>query len=230
MHNHRDENGQAAIGTAVSMRLRKDGPAAWSASDVPSTWGFVPISMTGDQIEEDSGRVRRNAVRASEAARRGVELHLATVSGAPVYSRYDPAAKTNTGYHRQPHALRQRNHRRRAQGSRTRIIPWDRVSDQHVDGRADAQRMRRDRCVGFLRAKEIDFVKPPWEVITTLAMLPTWRRTSARCARAADRSRARCAHDCGTLQQLESGNQAFREGVADMGVGIVRALIADAAW
>lgn len=209
-----------------------DGAPPWSASTVPSPWGFVPIAMTHDQIEEIVAAFAAAAVRAREGGLDGVELHFG--HGYLVHQFYSAMTNRREDAYGGPLENRMRfgndiiDSVRRAVG---RDFPVGiRLSDQHIDGGLTAE-----ECAEIVRrlcaAKMIDFVNAsmgsyhdPASMLPTMetpvgAMLPS----SGPIAAAADVPRM----IAGRYRTLEEADQAIRAGVADM-VGIVRAMIADA--
>jgi 2,4-dienoyl-CoA reductase-like NADH-dependent reductase (Old Yellow Enzyme family) len=209
-----------------------DGQPPWSASDVPSPWGFVPISMTGDQIEEIVAAFAATAVRAREGGIDGVELHFG--HGYLVHQFYSPMTNRREDEYGGSLENRMRFGSEIISAVRKAVGPdypvGIRLSDQHIDGGLTAQ-----ECAEIVRrlcaAKMIDFVNAsmgsyhdPSSMLPTMetpvgAMLPS----SAPIAAAADVPRM----IAGRYRTLEEADAAIREGVADM-VGIVRAMIADA--
>jgi 2,4-dienoyl-CoA reductase-like NADH-dependent reductase (Old Yellow Enzyme family)/thioredoxin reductase len=209
-----------------------DGQPPWSASTVPSPWGFVPIAMTRDQIEEIVAAFAATAVRAREGGLDGVELHFG--HGYLVHQFY--SAMTNRREDAYGGSLENRmrfgneiiDAVRRAVGPEFPV--GIRLSDQHIDGG-----LTPEECAEIVRrlcaAKMIDFVNAsmgsyhdPSSMLPTMetpvgAMLPS----SGPIAAAADVPRM----IAGRYRTLEEADQAIRAGVADM-VGIVRAMIADA--
>jgi 2,4-dienoyl-CoA reductase-like NADH-dependent reductase (Old Yellow Enzyme family)/thioredoxin reductase len=209
-----------------------DGQPPWSASTVPSPWGFVPIAMTRDQIEEIVAAFAATAVRAREGGLDGVELHFG--HGYLVHQFY--SAMTNRREDAYGGSLENRmrfgneiiDAVRRAVGPEFPV--GIRLSDQHIEGG-----LTPEECAEIVRrlcaAKMIDFVNAsmgsyhdPSSMLPTMetpvgAMLPS----SGPIAAAADVPRM----IAGRYRTLEEADQAIRAGVADM-VGIVRAMIADA--
>lgn len=209
-----------------------DGQPPWSASNVPSPWGFVPVAMTQDQIEEIVAAFAATAVRAREGGLDGVELHFG--HGYLVHQFY--SAMTNRREDAYGGSLENRmrfgseiiDAVRRAVGPDFPV--GIRLSDQHIDGG-----LTPEECAEIVRrlcaAKKIDFVNAsmgsyhdPASMLPTMetpvgAMLPS----SGPIAAAADVPRM----IAGRYRTLEEADQAIRAGVADM-VGIVRAMIADA--
>ena len=208
-----------------------DGSPPWSASTVPSPWGFVPIAMTKDQIDEIVAAFAAAAVRAREGDIDGVELHFG--HGYLVHQFY--SAMTNRRDDEYGGGLDNRmrfgneiiNAVRKAVGPDYPV--GIRLSDQHIDGGLTPQ-----ECAEIVRrlcaAKMIDFVNAsmgsyhdPSSMLPTMetpvgSMLPS----SGPIAAAADVPRM----IAGRYRTLEEADQAIREGVTDM-VGIVRAMIAD---
>lgn len=209
-----------------------DGAPPWSASTIPSPWGFVPIAMTKDQIEEIVAAFAATAVRAREGGLDGVELHFG--HGYLVHQFY--SAMTNRRDDEYGGSLdnRMRFGSEIIRAVRKAVGPdfpvGIRLSDQHIDGG-----LGPEECAEIVRrlcaAKMIDFVNAsmgsyhdPASMLPTMetpvgAMLPS----SGPIAAAADVPRM----IAGRYRTLEEADQAIREGVADM-VGIVRAMIADA--
>jgi 2,4-dienoyl-CoA reductase-like NADH-dependent reductase (Old Yellow Enzyme family) len=209
-----------------------DGQPPWSASTVPSPWGFVPIAMTRDQIEEIVAAFAATAVRAREGGLDGVELHFG--HGYLVHQFY--SAMTNRRDDAYGGSLENRMRFGSAiiEAVRRAVGPdfpvGIRLSDQHIEGG-----LTHEECAEIVRrlcaAKMIDFVNAsmgsyhdPSSMLPTMetpvgAMLPS----SGPIAAAADVPRM----IAGRYRTLEEADQAIRAGVADM-VGIVRAMIADA--
>lgn len=209
-----------------------DGQPPWSASTVPSPWGFVPISMTRDQIEEIVAAFAATAVRAREGGLDGVELHFG--HGYLVHQFYSPMTNRREDDYGGSLENRMRFGSEIINAVRKAVGPdypvGIRLSDQHIDGGLTAE-----ECAEIVRrlcaAKMVDFVNAsmgsyhdPTSMLPTMetpvgAMLPS----SGPIAAAADVPRM----IAGRYRTLEEADQAIREGVADM-VGIVRAMIADA--
>lgn len=212
-----------------------DGSPPWSASDVPSPWGFVPVPMSRDRIAEIVAAFAATARRAQEGGLDGVEMHMG--HGYLIQQFLSPITNNREDEYGGSLENRARFGREILRAVRQAVGPdfpvGIRISDAHVPGGITA-----DECAEVVRAfcgeQLLDFINAsmgsyydvpsmlPAMDTPTGAMLPS----SARIAAAAKGKAVTMV--VGRYRTLEEADQAIREGIADI-VGITRALIADSA-
>jgi 2,4-dienoyl-CoA reductase-like NADH-dependent reductase (Old Yellow Enzyme family) len=209
-----------------------DGSPPWSASDVPSPWGPVPVAMNQERIDIIVQSFADAASRAQEGGLDGVELHFG--HGYLVNQFFSPSTNIRTDRYGGTLDNRMRFGREILQAVRQRVgsdfAVGVRISDQHVPGGLtveDAAAIVADYCrdglLDFVNASmgsyhDVPSMLPAMETPVG-SMLPS----SAPIARAATVVRM----VAGRYQTLEEADQLIREGTADM-VAIVRGMIADA--
>jgi 2,4-dienoyl-CoA reductase-like NADH-dependent reductase (Old Yellow Enzyme family)/threonine dehydrogenase-like Zn-dependent dehydrogenase len=210
-----------------------DGSPPWSASDVPSPWGFVPVPMSRDQIGEIVQSFAATARRAQEGGLDGVEMHMG--HGYLVHQYFSPITNVRQDEYGGSLQNRARFGREILSAVRKAVGPdfpvGIRISDSHVPGGVTA-----DECADIVRSycgdRLLDFVNAsmgsyydvpsmlPAMDTPTGAMVPS----SGRIAAAA--SGKVVSMVVGRYRTLEEADQAIRDGIADI-VGINRAMIAD---
>jgi 2,4-dienoyl-CoA reductase-like NADH-dependent reductase (Old Yellow Enzyme family) len=210
-----------------------DGSPPWSASDVPSPWGFVPVPMSREQIHEIVRSFGATARRAREGGLDGVELHFG--HGYLIHQFFSPITNKREDEYGGSLENRMRFGRECLEAVRAEVgqdfVVGIRISDSHIEGGVTSE-----ECADIVRDYSgrglIDFVNGsmgsyhdapsmlPAMDTPTGSMLPS----SEPIVKAAPEGVVRMI--AGRYRTVEEADQIMREGVADM-VGINRAMIAD---
>ena len=210
-----------------------NGGAPLSASDVPCPLGTVntPFAMTTDQIEEVIAAFGDAAARVQESGLEGVELHFG--HGYLVHQFLCQLTNKREDAYGGDLAGRMRFGQELLRAARTRLGPsyplGIRISDYNAPGGLspeDAGEVVRQICAEGL----VDFVSAsmgsPYSISTMLGAMdqPAGYMLSSALPIASQANVPTMVS--GRYRTLEEGDQAIREGSADM-VSFVRAMIAE---